>query len=58
MLAHEALDPRTPPPMIKFRHFITFLCCEYLFYPPFSFIKMGMKIPIGRGGLCKTSMRH
>ena len=45
-------------PLIKFSHFHYLLCCEYCLFFPFFPCDLGVKIPIGRGGLCKTSMRR
>jgi hypothetical protein len=45
-------------PIIKFRHFIVYYIMNIVHFFPFFPCDLGVKIPIGRGGLCKTSMGH
>ena len=55
MLAHEVFDPKNIPLCLNtvIYRFITLWIL--LFSPP---LILGVIIPIGRGGLCKTLMRH
>ena len=59
MLAHEVLDPKNTTPMFEFRHLAFYYVVNIilLFSPPFL-CDLGVIIPIGRDGLCETSMRY
>ena len=58
MLAHEVLDPKNTTPMFKFRHLVFYYVVNIIlsFFPRFL-RDLGVITPIGRGGLCETSMR-
>jgi hypothetical protein len=66
MLAYEVFDPKNTSPMFKYCHlslYLRLLRCAYYIVNivifPFLFLcDLGVIIPIGRGGLCKTSKRH
>jgi hypothetical protein len=62
MLAHKVLDPKNTPPMFKYRHLPLYYVVNIIlrilpFSLPYPLCDLGMIIPIGRGGLCETSMR-
>jgi hypothetical protein len=38
--------------------FIILLRCEYCYFLPRFLCDLGVMVPIGRDGLCETSMRH
>ena len=39
-------------------YIIYYVIVNIVYFSPIPLCDLGMKIPIGRGGLCKTSMRH
>jgi hypothetical protein len=47
---------RVMTPMIKFHHFIVYYIVNIVHFFPFFPCDLGVKIPIGCDGLCKTSM--
>jgi hypothetical protein len=63
MLAHEVLDPKNTLSHVKYCHLTLYLhLLRYEYYIVniphfFSLCDLGVIIPIGRGGLCKTSKR-
>ena len=66
LLAYEIFDPKNTSPMFKYCHLSLYLrLLRYEYYivnivilSIFPLCDSGMIIPIGRGGLCKTSKRH
>jgi hypothetical protein len=58
MLAHEVLDLKNTLPHVQIPSFIILLHCKYYIMNIPSFCDLGVIIPIGRDGLCETSMRH
>jgi hypothetical protein len=55
----QGIGPMNTTPLIKFNHFHYLLRREYCLFSPLFFpCDLSVKIPIGRGGLCKTFMRH
>ena len=54
-LMPQGIRPMNTPLDLILLSFHYLLHCDYHSPSPCD---LGMKIPIGRGGLCKTSMRH
>ena len=58
MLVHEVLDPKNTTPMFKFRDLLFYYVVNIVIFSPFFLCDLGVIIPIGRDGLCETSMRY
>jgi hypothetical protein len=62
LLAYEVFDPKNTSPCVKYCHlslYLHLLRCKYyivdiVVFPFFFPCDLGVIIPIGRGGLCKT----